>query len=213
MISFLDRQVGRVMDLLRREGLDDNTIVFFTSDNGTTMLKAQVDYEFFESVGPLRGLKGSLYEGGIRVPMIARWPGKIAAGAVTHHAAAHYDVLATLTDLAGAEAPAGIDSVSFLPTLLSRPADQQPHEYLFWDFSGYGGQLAVRMGHWKGVKQGLHKDPEAPLELYDLKNDIGEQRNVADAHPEVAARIEAIMLEARTRPAVERFRFGRYGPS
>ncbi|UCD49141.1 MAG: arylsulfatase [Phycisphaerales bacterium] len=210
MISFLDRQVGRVMDLLRREGLDDKTIVFFTSDNGTTMLKAQVDYEFFESVGALRGLKGELYEGGIRVPMIARWPGKIAAGAETNHAAAHYDVLATLMDLAGADAPAGIDSVSFLPTLLSRSADQKQHEYLFWDFSGYGGQLAVRMGKWKGVKQGLRKDPDAPLELYDLENDIGEQRNVADEHPEVAARIEAIMLEARTRPAVERFQFGRY---
>jgi len=213
MISFLDRQVGRVMGLLRREGLDDNTIVFFTSDNGTTMLKAQVDYEFFESVGPLRGLKGSLYEGGIRVPMIARWPGKIAAGAVTHHAAAHYDVLATLLDVVGAEAPAETDSISFLPTLLARSADQKRHTYLFWDFSGYGGQLAVRMGKWKGVKQGLRKNPDAPLELYDLENDLGEQRNVADAHPEVAARIEAIMLEARTQPVVERFRFGRYRPS
>jgi len=211
MISFLDRQVGRVMDLLQQEGLDDNTVVFFTSDNGTTMLKAQVDYEFFESVGPLRGLKGSLYEGGIRVPMIARWPGKIAAGAVTDHAAAHYDVMATLMDLVGTSTPAETDSVSFLPTLQSRSGAQKEHEYLFWDFSGYGGQLAVRMGNWKGVKQGLGKDPDAPLELYDLKNDIGEQRNVAGEHPDVAARIEAIMREARTRPAVERFRFGRYG--
>ena len=213
MISFLDRQVGRLMDLLKREGLDDNTIVFFTSDNGTTHLKAQVDYEFFESVGPLRGLKGSLYEGGIRVPMIARWPGKIAAGTVSDHVAAHYDVLATLSDLAGSEAPTGTDSVSFVPTLLSRPADQKQHEYLFWDFAGYGGQLAVRMGKWKGVKRGLQKNPDVALELYDLESDIGEEHDVAAEREEVAARIEAIMLEARTRPSIERFQFGRYRPS
>ncbi len=210
MITFLDQQVGRVMDLLKQEGLDDNTVVFFTSDNGTTMLKAQVDYEFFESVGPLRGLKGELYEGGIRVPMIARWPGKIAPGAVSAHPAAHYDVLATLTDLVATETASKTDGVSFLPTLLSEPAAQKQREYLFWDFAGYGGQLAVRMGRWKGVKRGLKKNPEAALELYDLQSDIGEQRNVAGEHPDVAGRIEAIMLEARTPPSIEKFRFGRY---
>jgi len=210
MISFLDKQVGRVMELLEQEGLDDNTIVFFTSDNGTTYLKGQVDYEFFESVGPLRGLKGALYEGGIRMPMIARWPGKIKAGAVSGYLGAHYDVLATLADLAGAEVGSETDGVSFLPTLLSKPGVQKQREYLFWDFAGYGGQLAVRMGKWKGVKRGLKKNPDAPLELYDLETDIGEQRNVADEHADVVARIEAIMLEARTRPSVEKFRFGRY---
>lgn len=210
MISFLDRQVGRVMELLEQEGLDDNTIVFFTSDNGTTYLKGQVDYEFFESVGPLRGLKGALYEGGIRMPMIARWPGKIEAGAVSGYLGAHYDVLATLADLAGTEARSETDGVSFLPTLLSKPASQKQREYLFWDFAGYGGQLAVRMGKWKGIKRGLKKNPDTPLELYDLETDISEQRNVAGEHPDVATRIEAIMLEARTRPTVEKFRFGRY---
>jgi len=210
MISFLDKQVGRVMELLEQEGLDDNTIVFFTSDNGTTYLKGQVDYEFFESVGPLRGLKGALYEGGIRMLMIARWPGKIKAGAVSGYLGAHYDVLATLADLAGAEVGSETDGVSFLPTLLSKPGVQKQREYLFWDFAGYGGQLAVRMGKWKGVKRGLKKNPDAPLELYDLETDIGEQRNVADEHADVVARIEAIMLEARTRPSVEKFRFGRY---
>ncbi len=210
MISFLDRQVGRVMDLLKQEGLEKNTIVFFTSDNGTTMLKAQVDYEFFESVGPLRGLKGSLYEGGIRVPMIARWPGRIRTGSVSHYPAAHYDIPATLAEIAGAEWPAGTDSVNLLPTLLSRPGGQEPREYLFWDFAGYGGQIAVRMGRWKGVKQGMIKNPDAPLELYDLETDLGEQHDVASEHPDIVARIEKIMVDARTQPAVEKFRFGRY---
>ena len=210
MISFLDRQVGRVMELLRQEGLDRNTVVFFTSDNGTSGLKDQVDSDFFESVGPLRGLKGTLYEGGIRVPMIARWPGRIQPGSVSDYPAAHYDVPATLAEIAGAEPPHETDGVSLLPVLLSRPGEQKPRECLFWDFAGYGGQLAVRMGRWKGVKRGLVKNPKAPLELYDLETDIGERRNVVAEHPEIAARIERIMVEARTRPAVEAFRFGRY---
>ncbi len=210
MISFLDKQVGRLMKLLADEGLDDNTIVFFTSDNGTTHLKAQVDYEFFESVGPLRGLKGSLYEGGIRVPMIVRWPGKIAPGTVSDLPAVHYDVFATLTDLIGTNPGVQTDGISFLPTLWGDSGGQQRHDYLFWDFAGYGGQLAVRMGRWKGIKTGLQQNPDAPLELYDLNSDIGEQHDVAAQHPDVAARIETIMLAARTRPEVERFQFGRY---
>ena len=209
MISFLDRQVGRLMELLRQEGLDRNTVVFFTSDNGTSGLKDQVDSDFFESVGPLRGLKGSLYEGGIRVPMIARWPGPIQPGSVSDYPAAHYDVPATLAEIAGAEPPE-TDGVSLLPTLLSRLAGQGRREYLFWDYAGGGGQLAVRMGRWKGVKRGLMKSPNVPLELYDLETDVGERRNIVAEHPEIAARIERIMVEARTRPAVEAFRFGRY---
>jgi arylsulfatase len=210
MISFLDRQVGRVMELLHQEGLDRDTIVFFTSDNGTTHLREQVDVEFFESVGPLRGLKGSLYEGGIRVPMIARWPGRIRPGSVSDHPAVHYDMLATLANVVGIQRPSETDGVSLLPVLLSTPAGQEQREHLFWDFAGYGGQIAVRMGRWKGIKQGLVKNPDAPLELYDLETDIGERRNVAGEHPEIAARIEQIMVEARTRPTVEAFRFGRY---
>jgi arylsulfatase len=210
MITFMDKQVGRLMQLLKDLGLDDNTIVMFTSDNGTTYLKKQVDYEFFESVGPLRGLKGSLYEGGIRVPLIARWPGKIKRGTVTNHLAAHYDIMTTVADIAGAEAGADTDGVSFLPTLLSQPERQSLHEFLFWDFAGYGGQLAVRMDKWKGVKQKVGKNPDAALELYDLENDIGEQKNVAADNPDVAAKIEKLMLSERTRPAMEKFRFGKY---
>jgi arylsulfatase len=210
MISFMDRQVGSIMKLLKELNLDDNTVVFFTSDNGTTYLKGQVDYEFFDSVGPLRGLKGSLYEGGIRVPMIVRWPGKIKAGTKSGHLAAHYDALATLANIAGAKAPSDTDGVSFVPTLLSQPDRQKRHSYLFWDFAGYGGQLAVRMGKWKAIKRNLRKNPEAPLELYDLENDISEKNNVADKYPGVAAKIERIMLEARNRPTTKKFQFGRY---
>lgn len=209
MITFLDKQVGRVMKLLKELDLDDNTVVFFTSDNGTTYLKGQVDYEFFDSVGKLRGLKGSLYEGGIRVPMIVRWPGRIKPDTKSDHAAAHYDVLATLAEIAGADAP-DTDGTSFVPTLLSGRRRQKRPEYLFWDFAGYGGQLAVRMGKWKGIKQDVRKNPDAPAELYDLENDISESRNVAKDYPAVAARIEQIMLEARTRPVIKKFAFGKY---
>jgi arylsulfatase len=210
MISFMDRQVGRLMALLEELGLADRTIVFFTSDNGTTHLKDQVDYEFFESVGPLRGLKGSLYEGGIRVPLVVRWPGRIRPGSVSDHLAAHYDVPATLADIAGAEWPAATDSLSFLSVLLGQDAEQKTHEYLFWDFAGYGGQLAVRMGPWKGIKRNLAKRPDAPLQLYNLEEDVGERVDLADRQPDMARKIEAIMLDARTRPATQRFRFGRY---
>jgi arylsulfatase len=210
MISFMDRQVGRIMKLLKELNLNDNTVVFFTSDNGTTHVKDQVDYEFFNSVGPLRGLKGSLYEGGIRVPLIVRWPGKIKDGEVSDHLAAHYDALATIAHIVGAKVPDDTDGISFLPTLLSQPDEQKKHDYLFWDFAGYGGQLAVRMGKWKGIKRDLRKKPDAPLELYNLKNDLSEKDNIAQKHPDIADKIEKIMLEARTRPVTERFQFGRY---
>jgi arylsulfatase A len=210
MISFIDKQVGRLMKLLKELGLDDNTIVFFTSDNGTTFLKEQVDYEFFNSVGKLRGLKGSLYEGGIRMPMLTRWPGRIKPKTVSDHLAAHYDIMATLADIAGADVPTDTDGISFLPTLLSRTDKQKPHEYLFWDFAGSSGQLAVRMGKWKGIKRNLRKNPDAPLELYDLEKDISEKNNVAQDNPDLAAKMEKIMLQARTRPVTKKFQFGTY---
>ncbi len=210
MISFLDQQVGRLMALLEELGLDENTVVFFTSDNGTTMLKDQVDYEFFDSVGGLRGLKGDVYEGGIRVPLLARWPGKIAPGTVSDHPSAHYDAMATLAEIAGADLSSiEHDGISYLPTLLG--AGQKAHDFLVWDFGGYGGQVAIREGNWKAVKRNLRKRPDAPLELYDLATDRGETNDVAAAHPEIAARLEKRLIEARSEPEVERFRFGVYG--
>lgn len=210
MVSYLDKQVGHLLSVLKELGIDDNTLVIFTSDNGTTYLKEQVDYEFFDSVGPLRGLKGSLYEGGIRVPLIARWPGKITPNTVSNHIAANYDLPATFVEAAGCKAVLPNDGISFLPQLLGQTAKQKKHDYLFWEFCDYGGQLAVRMGKWKGVKQNLLEDPSAKLELYDLENDISEKNNVADQHPAIVAKIEKNMIDARTQPQVKEFRFGSY---
>ncbi len=210
MITFMDKQVGRLMTLLKELNLDDDTIVFFTSDNGTTHLGEQVDYEFFNSVGGLRGLKGSLYEGGIRVPMIVRWPGWIEAGAVSHLPAAGYDMLSTLSEIVNAEAPASTDGISIMPTLLGRSGQQRIHDYLFWDFAGYGKQIAVRMGKWKGIKPNIGDQADVHLELYDLEADPGEEMDLAAENPDVAARIEQIMREARTRPQIDRFAFGTY---
>lgn len=196
MISRLDKDVGRIVALLEELDLSDRTLVMFSSDNGTTHLDKEVDYEFFDSVGPLRGLKGSLYEGGIRVPMIARWPGKIRPSTKTDHISAFWDVFPTIAELAGTDPPGDTDGISFAPTLLGRPEKQERHEYLYWEFPGYGGQQAVRMGRWKGVRQNLLRaDNPKPLqiELYDLEDDIRESKDLAATHPEVAARMQKIM--------------------
>lgn len=210
MVSFMDKEVGWLLHTLDSLGLSENTVVFFTSDNGTTHLKEQVDYEFFESVGPLRGLKGSLYEGGHRVPLIVRWPGKIPAGSVSDLVAANYDIFATICDIVGIALPAHIDGLSFLPTLLGKRRAQTLHDYLYWDFPGYGGQIAVRMGKWKALRTNLRQNPDAPLELYDLQADLSETRNLAELYPNIARRLDRIMFQGRTRPAEEKFQFWRY---
>lgn len=209
MISFMDRQIGRVMDLLKELGLDENTIVFFTSDNGTTMLKDQVDYEFFDSVGGLRGLKGEVYEGGIRVPLLVRWPGKIDPGTVSDHPSAHYDAMATIAEVTGAKLSTEHDGISYLPTLLGK--EQKAHDYLVWDFGGYGGQIAIRQGPWKALKRNLVKNPDAPLELYHLEYDRAEANDVAAENAEKARELERLLIEARREPEIEKFRFGKYG--
>ena len=202
MVSHLDRDVGRILSLVDELGLADDTLVLFTSDNGPTYDRlGGSDSEFFESAGPFRGLKGSLYEGGIRVPLVAKWPGKIPAGVTADHQAAFWDVLPTLTEIVGAQNPTGIDGLSFAPTLLGRSEQQQKHEFLYWEFPAYGGQQAVRMGDWKGVRQGmLEKDNPDPLaiELYNLAEDVGETRDVAAAHPDIVAKIREIMQRERT---------------
>jgi arylsulfatase len=198
MISHLDTDVGRIMELLGDLGIDETTLVLFSSDNGTTHLDKEVDYEFFRSVGPLRGLKGSLYEGGIRVPMIARWPGKIEPGQVTDHVSAFWDVMPTVAELTGTKPPEGIDGISFAPTLMGRPQEQAKHEFLYWEFPGYGGQQALRMGPWKAVRQNmLRRNNPDPLkiELYHLEDDVSEANDLATEHPEVVAKMRTIMAE------------------
>ena len=211
MISFMDRQIGRLHGLLDDLDLDENTVILFTSDNGTSFLKPQVDFTFFNSVGKLRGLKGELYEGGIRVPMIVHWPGKIAPGAVSEHLGAHYDLPTTLAAIAGTRFDDQSDGISLLPLLSGKATKQQAHEFLFWDFAGYGGQTAVRTVKWKGIKLGLIKNPNAALKLYNLDQDTSEKHNVAEAHPDVVAKLESIIRRERRVPELKKFRFGHYG--
>ena len=195
MISRMDRDVGRMMALLAKLGLQNNTLVIFSSDNGPTF-NGGSDSAFFNSAGPLKGLKCSLWEGGIRVPMIARWPGKIQAGATTDHLSAFWDVMPTLADVAGTAAPKDIDGISFAPTLLGA-GTQKAHEYLYWERPGSNGQ-AVRMGTYKALRLGVRTRANPPIQLYDLESEIGEATDVADKHPAVVARIEKIMADART---------------
>lgn len=198
MITRMDRYVGNIMKLLDELDLAGDTIVIFTSDNGTTHLKDEVDYDFFESVIPLRGLKGSLHEGGIRVPMIIRWPGRTKAGSTSARVVGFEDLLPTLADLSGAAGaiPERIDGISFLPTI--HHEEQGERSFLYREFAGYGGQISVRLGKWKGIKKGLRKNPNAPLELYDLKNDIGEENDVAKEHPDIVEEMETLFERART---------------
>jgi arylsulfatase A-like enzyme len=169
----------------------------FSSDNGPHE-ESGVAPDFFDSNGPLRGIKRDLYEGGIRVPMIARWPGKIESGSVTDHVSAFWDFLPTCAELAGLTPPEGIDGISTVPTLLGRPEKQKKHEFLYWEFHERDGKQAVRMGDFKAVRLNVHKDPDGPLELYDLKNDIGEEHNIAGQRPDVIAKIEDYLKTART---------------
>ena len=196
MITRLDTYVGRILDQLKALSLEKETIVVFTSDNGTTHLKAEVDYDFFQSVAPLRGLKGSLYEGGIRVPLIVRWPGKVRAGSVSDFRTGFEDWIPTLMELAAPERPPArrVDGISLAPTLLG--AYQADRDFLYREFTGYGGQQAVWMGPWKGIRQRMlgpnNPDPLATA-LYHLGEDLGESLDVARDYPRVVAQIEAIM--------------------
>jgi arylsulfatase A-like enzyme len=198
MISRMDRDVCRLMGLLKELHLDEDTLVMFSSDNGPTYAGG-ADPAFFNSAGGLRGLKEQLYEGGIRVPLVARWPGKIAPGTTSDHVAAMWDLMPTFAELAGAELPTDVplDGVSFLPTLLGKPG-QKPHDPLYWESPARQGAQAVRIGDWKGVRLGVKRDPDAKVQLFNLKDDPAESRDVADQHPEQVARIERVMREGRT---------------
>jgi arylsulfatase A len=191
MITRMDRDIGQLTDLLKTRGVDRRTLVVFLSDNGPHQ-EGGAEPPFFKSSGGLRGIKRDLYEGGIRVPMIASWPGTIPAGRVNNHAAAHWDMMPTLAEFAGAPAPKGLDGVSLARTLRGRT--QPAHEFMYWEFHERGFQQAVRMGDWKAVR--LAKDQ--PLELYNLATDPAEATNVASTQPSVVARIEDYLKTART---------------
>ena len=206
MVTRMDGYVGRIVDLVQELGLEPNTIVMFSSDNGPTF-NGGTDSDFFDSAGPLRGLKTEVYEGGIRVPMIARWPGHISEGSVTDHVSAFWDVLPTVAEVTGFAPPEGLDGLSFLPTLLGRDDEQELHQSLYWEFHGrWGGAQAVRMGDWKAVRLGGHDDAHAHIELYDLERDVGEEKDVSADHPDVVERVRQIM-EARSSSEIPEWNF------
>lgn len=204
MVKLLDQQVGEIMTKLEELGLAENTLIIFTSDNGPH-LEGGADPDYFNSNGPLQGYKRDLYEGGIRVPMIAHWKNHIPAGTETDHISAFWDVFPTLTELVGLDEPTHLDGISFLPTLLAQQQQAQ-HEYLYWEFHEKGGRMAIRMGNWKAVRYNVLKQPDGPIELYNLSNDIGEVHNLADQYPEIVAEMEQLFKTARTDSEVFKFK-------
>jgi len=191
MISRMDADVGRLMALLKELGIDDNTIVFFTSDNGPHR-EGGNDPLFNDSNGPLRGIKRDLYEGGIRVPMIARWPGQIRPNSVSEHIGYFGDFMTTAAELVGAKAPKGLDSISFLDTLVGRDDTQKQHPYLYWEFYGGGKHFqAIRQGDWKGVQ---HRN--GSFELFRLDQDLGEENNIAAGDLSKVAELRLLMEQA-----------------
>jgi arylsulfatase len=192
MVSYMDREIGRIVDLIDELGLSENTLIMFTSDNGPTYERiGGADSDFFDSAGPLRGRKGTVYEGGIRVPLIASWPGRIKAGEQSDHVSAFWDLLPTVCEVTKVQAPEKVDGVSFAATLLDT-GQQLEHEFLYWEFPAYGNQQAVRMGDWKALRTNLDRG-EREFELYNLKTDVGEKKNVAAEHPDVVRRMTEIV--------------------
>jgi arylsulfatase A-like enzyme len=207
MVTYLDKLIGQVLERLDKHGIAENTIVIFTSDNGPQPgAWTDIFVDFFDGNGPFKGAKTNFYEGGIRTPMLVRWPGKIKPGTTSEFVGYFADVMPTIAELVGAaqHLPKQLDGISYAPTLLSRAGEQKSHDYLYWEAAGQKQditQQAVRWGNWKAVK---NRGADA-FELYDLATDIGEETNVAEKHPEVIAKIEAICRDAH---APERV----YGP-
>ena len=203
MVTLLDKQVGEVLNKLKELGIEDNTIVVFSSDNGPHQ-EGGADPEYFNSNGPLKGYKRDLYEGGIREPMIVRWPGKIRSNTTTDLISAFWDVMPTFAEITGASLPDKIDGISFLPTLLGK-GEQKQHSYLYWEFHELGGRKALRKGDWKLVRYNIQKPDRATVELYNLSADPGEENNVASSNPELVKELSTLMDSARTESDIFKF--------
>jgi arylsulfatase A len=209
MVARLDKYVGDIVHEIDRQGIAGNTLIIFSSDNGPHQ-EGGNEPEFFDSNGILRGIKRDVYEGGIRVPFIAAWKGKIKPGGTSSFAGAFWDLFPTFQDLAGVPVTPNasvnpknpgaplIDGLSFLPTLLGDDRGQRQHEYLYWEFHENDGRQAVRRGKWKGVRLNVNKQKDAPIELYDLDKDSSEKNNIASEHPDVVKKIAAILQQAHT---------------
>jgi len=208
MITLLDTQVGAIIKKLKEQGVYDNTIIIFSSDNGSSN-EGGADCEFFDSNGPFKNEfgwgKGFVYEGGIRMPLIVVWPGKIKAGSKSDLISANRDFVPTVCEITAAKPPANIDGISYLPTLLGEGTKQVKHDHLYWEFPQYGGQQAVRLGKWKGIRFNIDKG-NLKINLFDLDNDIREQHDVAADHPEIVRKIEDIMKKEHHTPEVDAFR-------
>lgn len=204
MITRMDNDIGKIKRKLEELKIDNNTLIIFSSDNGPHA-EGLNNPDFFNSNGPLKGIKRDLYEGGIRVPMIAWWPETIAPGQSTEHISAFWDFMPTACDIAGVEAPEGIDGISFLPVL---KGDTQPmHKHLYWEFYEQGGKQAVRKDNWKAIRLSMSDNPDAPVELYNLENDVSEENNIADRHPEIVQVMDSIMHVAHEPSEHFKFKF------
>ena len=206
MVMYLDHTIRRILQKLHELDIAESTLVIFSSDNGSYS-EGGYHYRMHNSNAPLRGGKRDLYEGGIRVPTIAWWPGTIKPGSKTDHVSAFWDFPATALELAGLPVPEDMDGISYVPTLVGEPQQQTTHDYLYWEFHEQGGKQAVRYGKWKGVRLNVIRDREGPIELYNLEEDIGETINRADEHPEIAAKVAQFMKEAHEEPESEMFGF------
>ncbi len=205
MITYLDKQVGKLMKQLKDEGLDQNTIVLFTSDNGTSA-EGGVDPTYFNLTGGLRGLKRDLYEGGIRIPFIARWPKKIEPNTKSQLSAVQFDIMATLADLAGVKAPLN-DGISFLPELLGKPSSQIKHPYIYFEFAEKSGQVAIIMGKLKAIKSNMKVDKQAKWEIFNLELDQEEKHDIAKDYPAMIAKLEAIVKKEHQIATIKEWEF------
>ncbi len=211
MISYLDYQLGDLISTLKEEGIYENTIIIFSSDNGPTYTGG-VDFDFFESSKPFTNgygrTKGFVYEGGIRIPLIGSWPNHIKPGSKSNHISAFYDLMPTICDFAGIKPPENIDGISFKQELLGK--EQKQHEFLYWEFPSYNGQQAVRMGKWKGIRKDIFDD-NLTIELYDLESDSVEMNDVASLHPDIVKQIESIMIQEHEPATSKKFRIKQLG--
>lgn len=205
MVTLLDKQVGEIVDELKKLGLDKNTIIIFSSDNGPHV-EGGADPDYFDSNGPLKGYKRDLYEGGMREPMIVSWPGKVAAGTKSDLISAFWDIMPTFADIVDVKAPENIDGISFLPTLLGKSGQKQ-HASMYWEFHENNGRQAVRMGDWKLVRYNVSIPEKETTELYNLKTDLGETTNVAEQNQQVVSQMLRIMEQSRVPSPI--FNFGK----
>lgn len=196
MVDLLDRQVGEIKQKVEELGIADNTLIIFTSDNGPHT-EGGADPEYFDSNGIFRGTKRDLYEGGIRVPMIAYWPKKIKKNSTTDHISAFWDIFPTLTHLVNGDTPPELDGISFLPTLFDNPEHQKKHDYLYWEFHELGGRQAIRKQNWKAIRNEVFKR-NSKIELYNLSKDPGEKNNLASDYPNIVSEMETLLTQART---------------